>query len=178
MRTKNTPMEKNILILVVIWWAILLYLIVVFLSLRGKVKKMNEIESAIIELYYNKINKLPALIEIMKQHTTHGDICTEMVRLHRATVITRVDSVYDLLELNRRIQREFNFLMKVSAKIKDLHRNGNFLYIRDFLTFYEININKLIVEYNREVARYNTIRSLKNYSILGIFLPISRKMMI
>jgi hypothetical protein len=101
-----------------------------------------------------------------------------MIRLHRATIITRIDSIYDLLELNNRIHREFLFLMKVSAKIRDLHRNGNFLYIRDFLAFYETNINKLILEYNREVIDYNNLVVLKNYSLIGLFVPIQKKLTI
>jgi hypothetical protein len=102
----------------------------------------------------------------MKLHTVHGDICTEMIRLHRAAIVSRTESVYDFLELNSRIQREFSFLMKVSAKIQDLHRDGNFLYIRDFLMFYEMNMTRMIESYNRSVTDYNRLIVYKNYSLI------------
>ena len=133
-------------------------------------------ERLALEFFYGKVNKIPAFVEIIKKYTIHSDICIEMIRLHRATIVTRIESIYDLLELNDRIQKEFAFLMKISAQIKNLQRDGNFLYIRDFAVFYETNIKKVIEETNLDITKYNRLVLMKNFSILGILIPVQKKL--
>ncbi len=171
-------MNKIELYSVFIWGFLTVYLVTVLFLLSQKNRQIHHTEEAIIEMFYAKINKIPALVEIMKKYTVHTDICSEMIVLHRAAVITRIRSVYDLLELNDRLQREFSFLMKISAKIQNLHRDGNFLYIRDFLMFYETNIKKLISEMNTEIQKYNKTIGTKNLSIVGMLIPVGKKLVI
>lgn len=134
-------------------------------------KKIQERERVIIGLYKEKIDKIPAFIEIMRKYTPYNDIFLELTHLHKIAIISNVTSIYDLLEGNSRIHREFLFLMKVSAKVRDLHRDGNFLYIRDFIIFYESGITKELLFLNRDMERYNSLLQKKNFTLIGLLFP-------
>lgn len=83
-----------------------------------------------------------------------------------------------MLENNSRIHREFLFLMKVSVHIRNLYRNGNFLYIRDFIIFYENTISKELLFLNSDIERYNRLLQKKDLTIIGLFFPFKKYMKI
>jgi len=66
--------------------------------------------------------------------------------------------------------------MKVSAHIRDLHKNGNFLYIRDFITFYENTIAKEILFLNSDIETYNRLLQKKDLTIVGLLFPFKKRM--
>ena len=133
-------------------------------------------EHEIIALYKEKIDKIPAFIEIMSKNTAHKDIFLEMTHLHKVAIISNITSIYDLLENNSRIHREFLFLMKVSVRMQNLHKNGNFLYIRDFIIFYENTIAREILFLNSEIEHYNNLLQKKDFTILGLLFPLKKIM--
>ncbi len=133
-------------------------------------------EREIIALYKEKIDKVPAFIEIMSKNTAHKDIFLELTHLHKIAIISNVSSIYDLLENNGRIHREFLFLMKVSARMQGLHKNGNFLYIRDFIIFYENTISKELLFLNSDIEKYNALLHKKNLTIIGLLFPLNKVM--
>ncbi len=141
------------------------------ISLR---KSIQEREGKIIWLYEDKINKIPALIEIMSKYTSYTDIFIEIIHLHKIAIISRTNSIYDLLENNGRIHREFLFLMKVSAHIWQLHKDGNFLYIRDFIIFYESTINKELLYLDSDIIAYNRVVQRKNLTLIGLVFPLKK----
>ncbi|MDD5376795.1 MAG: hypothetical protein PHH16_01630 [Candidatus Gracilibacteria bacterium] len=150
---------------------------IVFLSRAILLSKaIQRREQKIISLYKEKIDKIPAFIEIMSKHTAYKDIFLELIHLHKVAIISHVGSIYDLLENNSRIHREFLFLMKVSARIQDLHRNGNFLYIRDFIIFYENTLSKELLFLNSDIECYNRLLQKKNLTIVGLLFPFKKRM--
>jgi len=48
---------------------------------QGKIIK-NE-ENEIISLFFSKVNKLPAFIEIMKKYVNYPDVFEELIHLHK-----------------------------------------------------------------------------------------------
>lgn len=153
-----------------------IFSIVFFLRLLKMVSSIRKKEREIIALYKEKIDKVPAFIEIMSKHTTHKDIFLELTHLHKIAIISNISSIYDLLENNGRIHREFLFLMKVSARVQGLHKNGNFLYIRDFIIFYENTISKELLFLNSDIERYNELLHKKNLTIIGLLFPLNKVM--
>lgn len=135
-----------------------------------------EREKKIISLYREKIDKLPALIEIMSKNTDHKDIFLEAIHLHKIAIISNVVSIYDLLENNSRIHREFLFLMKISVRLPNMHKNGNFLYIRDFIIFYESTIAKELLFLDSDIERYNKLLQKKDFTIIGLLFPFKKRM--
>lgn len=144
--------------------------------IKNAYKNINAKETYIIEVFFWKVNKIPALVEIMKQYTNHPDIFEDILYLHKLGIIYNIKTIYDLLELNKKINREFQFLMKLSAKIPELHRDGNFLYIRNYVIFYENSLEKTIDTLNNDFASYNRLIKIKNLSILGFLFPFQEKM--
>ena len=114
-------MDK-ISIIYVILACIILYNAVVLLKIKSVSKKVRQRENKIIDLFYSKVNKIPPLVELMRNSTKHEDIFEDIIYLHKLGIIYNVRSIYDILEINDKIHKEFQFLMKLSAKIPNLHR--------------------------------------------------------
>lgn len=66
--------------------------------------------------------------------------------------------------------------MKVSAHVQYLHKNGNFLYIRDFIVFYENTISKELLFLNSDIERYNGLLQKKDLTIVGLLFPFKKRM--
>jgi len=171
-------MKELIYIVSWIFAFIIIYNLVIFIIIKLALKRIKHKESEIIELFFSKINKVPSLVEIMKKYTNHPDIFEDTIYIHKLWIIYNIHSVYDLLEPNFRLDREFQFLMNLSAKIKELHKNGNFLYIRNYIIFYKNNIDKRFKEINIDFEKYNKLVKLKNISILWLIIPFQEKIII
>lgn len=157
---------------------IVLYTVVIYVYFLNIKKQSNIKEQELIENFYYKVNKIPSMVEIMKKYTNHPDIFEDIIHLHKLSMVSKIDSIYDMLELNLRIHREFEFLMKLSNKIKNLHKDGNFLYIRNHVIFFEKTITEEISWVNRIFSKLNKIISLKNLFFIGFLLPSSKKILI
>lgn len=168
-------MEKLIYIVGAIFTFIIFYNFIIYILIKISLKKIRNKEQEIIELFFSKINKVPSLIEIMKKYTNHPDIFEDTILIHKYWIIHNIKSIEDLRELNYRLHREFQFLMNLSSKIRELHRDGNFLYIRNYIIFYENNINKLLKETNIHLDKYNRLVKFKNVSILWLLFPYREK---
>lgn len=47
-------------------------------------------EQKIIALYREKIDKIPAFVEIMSKHTAYKDIFLEVIHLHKVAIISSI----------------------------------------------------------------------------------------
>ncbi len=149
---------------------------VLFFQIAFMRKTIENREQKIISLYKEKIDKVPAFVEIMSKNTDHKDIFLEVIHLHKIAIISNILSIYDLLENNSRIHREFLFLMKVSVRLRDLNKNGNFLYIRDFIVFYENTISRELLFLNMDIERYNRLLQKKDLTLVGLFFPFKKRL--
>ena len=76
-------MNNIVIALIVIFGIIALYNIVIVLFLISVGKQILDLESEIIELFYSKVNKIPAMVEIMRRYTKHPDIFEDIIYLHK-----------------------------------------------------------------------------------------------
>lgn len=171
-------MKDIIYIFLVIFWALAIYNVIIWILLINISKKIAIKEEKIIELFYSKVNKIPAVVEIMKRYTKHPSVFEDIIYFHKMWIITNIWSIYDLLDLNHRIHREFQFLMKLSTKINTLHKDWNFLYIRNYVIFYEHTLEKEISYINDLFQKQNHLVNLKNISIIWLLIPIDKKVVI
>lgn len=128
-------------------------------------------ESHLVDLYISKIGKIPAIIETMRPYVADEKVFAELIHLHRDAMIGSSASIYDILGNNLKIQREFQFLMKLSVQIPELQKKEYFLYMRDFIIKYEKNMRSYFSSVNHAIKSYNNFITLKNLTVIGYFLP-------
>lgn len=169
-------MQNNkLLFILILALVLILYHAFVLIKIRKQAKIIKNDEKEIINLFFAKVNKLPAFIEIMKKYVNYPDVFEELIHLHKLWIIYNISSIYDLLSLNSRINKEFIFLMKLSAKIQDIHKDWNFLYIKNYIIFYEKDIEKEISEISSKIEDYNKLLKIKNYLLIWLLFPFSEK---
>lgn len=140
----------------------MLYLSVFFI-LRRQVLSM---ERKIIDIFLKKTSKIPALIEVMRPFVAEQKSFDSTIELHMEAMMQAVDSLYSVLAINTKIEKEYSFLMKLSVQIAELQKNEQFLYIRDFIMQYEREMRAQFAGYNVSVQRWNRFVSIKNYTLI------------
>lgn len=132
-------------------------------------------ERIIVWSFLAKVSKIPALIEVMRPYVVDMSVFDEITSLHSSSMIHRYEGIYDLLEQNARIEREFLFLMKLSVQVQLLQKNEYFLYMRDFIIQHERDIYVHFSLYNNAVRSWNTFVFIKNCTLIGMMLPWYKK---
>ena len=141
---------------------------VIYIVLSNRVKL---VEGRLLDLFLKKTSKIPALIEVMRPYVSKKESFASIVELHTRIMIEEYRSLYDILGHNARMQRDLIFLMNLSMQIPELQKHEYFLYIRDFMVDYELQIRKLLKEVNRAIREYNTYIRMRNMTIVGKILP-------
>ena len=119
-----------------------------FQCIRATIR-MSHLQKEIVELFHDKINKLPILVESLRTHIYAEDkVFSELIVLHERVVLEDYTNVYDLIEANARIHEKIALVMKVASKNYNTNLVGGFLYARDFILFYETNMKKKLDVYN------------------------------
>lgn len=136
---------------------------------------VSQSENNIIRIFLWKVNKIPALIEVMRPYVVDEKAFSALVNLHSEVMVYRHDSIYDLLEYNAKIQNQFLFLMKLSVQIPELQKHEYFLYIRDFIIKYDRQMVQDFIWYNRVARIWNHFVFIKNSTLFGLFLPGMKK---
>lgn len=111
----------------------------------------------------------------MRPYIARHEAFDPLIHLHTGIMIEEVRSIYDLLEHNARMQKEFLFLMQLSTQVPELQKHEYFLYIRDFIIEYERRMRSQYVQINRGTHAWNTFIRYKNYTIIGYLLPGSSR---
>lgn len=132
-------------------------------------------ESSLVSVFLSKIAKIPSIIEVMRPYVFDKKVFDTITGLHSEAMIHRTDTIYDLLELNARIEHEFLFLMKLSVQIPELQKDEYFLYIRDFIMRYERDMRSYFSQVNMVILAWNRFVTLKNASIIWYLLPWKEK---
>lgn len=157
---------------------VFIYLIIVFVLILNLSKKIKNREGIIIELFFHKVNKIPALIELMKKYTRHPDVFGDLLYLHKLWIIYNIESIYDLLDLNYKIHREFTFLIKLAYKIPEITSKWNFHYIKNKIGYIEENLEKELNILNIDFNKFNRLIKLKNISIIWMLFDFDEKIVI
>lgn len=171
-------METFIDFIIILFWLFCIYIVLIVSLLKLQLNKIEEIEEQIIDQFFAKINKIPALVEIMKKYIKKDDIYEDIIYLHKLWIIYNVDGIYSILNLNFRTYKELQFLIKLSQRIPEITKNWNFLYIKNYISFHEKDIEKEIWIINIEFAKYNKLITLKNLSVIWLLYPLEKRILI
>ena len=155
-------------------WA---FLLLIFLGLyiliyRLLSSKINKTEKYIVDIFLQKISKIPSVIEVMRPYVSDTKIAFDlMTHLHSEWIIYEYSSIHSLLEHNARINDQYWFLMRLSMAIPVLQKDAYFLYIRDFVMSYDLEMKKQLPIMNNLFHKWNRFVRIKNATIIGYILP-------
>ncbi len=165
---------NNITIFVICVFVLLSIYWIVYRILLLKIKKS---EQYIIDIFLQKIAKIPAVIEVMRPYVVDQKSAFELItKLHSDWIIHEYWSIHSLMEQNARINDQYAFLMKLSMVIPDIQKSDYFLYIRDFVMSYDVLMRREIPKFNQFVKKWNMFIWIKNALLIGYFLPWNKKL--
>lgn len=144
--------------------------------LRAKTKKD---EAYVMEVFIQKISKIPAVIEVMRPYVVDEKRAFDYItELHSQSLIRNYDSIYMLLEHNARVQDQYGFLMRLSMAIPELQKHDYFIYIRDFVMKYDRMMRARFGRLNHTIILWNRFVRIKNFTLIGYLLPWTHKALI
>ncbi len=127
---------------------------------------LKNIENEIVNIFHDKVSKIPALIEVMRPYVFDEKAFNLITELHSESMIRDHSTIYNLLEHNARIHDQFLFLLKLSVHIPDLQKDAYFLYVRDFIIAYDRLMLGKFSLFNSRVAVWNRFVHLKNITLI------------
>lgn len=163
-------MNSFFIISVVVFLVVLFFCYLgIFLFLKEKIRR---IEFFVVDIFLQKISKVPALIEVMRPYVIDEKKSFElMTRLHSEAIIHEYTHIPVIMEHNARINDQYAFLMRLSMAIPELQKNSYFIYIRDYIIDYDRHMRGNLPEYNRLIKNWNRFIYIKNITIIGYLLP-------
>ncbi|MCD5374913.1 LemA family protein [Candidatus Gracilibacteria bacterium] len=126
----------------------------------------------------SRTDVFPALSEITKNHMSrHEEIFAEVLSLRKKefSLLGVSQSFEGFLEVEGHIHHEINFIFQVCNKNPKLLKEKRFLYIRDVMIEKSSQIAGEMKKYRKIIEIYNQIIKYKNFSILGLILPFTKK---
>ena len=159
-----------ILLLIIV--LIIVFLVIYTATYVVLTRRIREREELVVDMFLQKIAKIPAVIEVMRPHVIDEHLAFDlMTRLHSEAIIHTYDNIPMLLEHNARINDQYAFLMRLSMAIPELQRDAYFIYIRDFVMGYDRTIRSELPLYDALIQQWNQFITIKNWSIIGYLLP-------
>lgn len=131
-----------------------------------------------MRLFASRSDNITALHEVSKQEIQkHSEIFQEVLSLRKKefSLMDISHSLEGCIELEKHIHHEINFIFQVCNKNPKLLKKKEFLYIRDIMMQKSHQIGIEMKKYKKIIEIYNTLIQIKNYSLIGLVLPFSKK---
>lgn len=162
-----------VIFLSILWSIFILFLIFLFL-LQNKINILNKY---IYDLFSEKNNLIPSIYDVTKkQLTKHDEIFHHILDL-RTQDFWENNVAHDIvhkMKTYEQIHSELNFIFKVANKHPKLLKNERFLFVRDLIIEKSYSISQKLELYKTISKKFNKLVTIKNYSIIGLFIPISK----
>lgn len=139
--------------------------------------KIKNLENDIIFLLNQRINLIPCLYEISNEYLEkHEEIFKESLKLRKINFVDKSLSkwLYETLNNHQKVHNELNFIFRVCNKHQKLTKKWNFVYIRELIIDRSLIISRKLDLYKKISQKTNKLISIKNYSIIWLFIPISK----
>lgn len=141
-------------------------------------KKINRLEKIIRITFRFRTSLIPSLYEVTQANfVKHELIFRHILNLRMEEILNNrfIWDIEELLAIESKIHKELNFIFKVSHKHEKLQKNPKFIYVRDLFVESSHSIGEKLELYRKIVVLYNRYIKIKNYSIIGLLLPIKMK---
>lgn len=141
---------------------------------KSKIKKF---EKKIQRLFSQRSNLIPSIYDITLSRVSKHSEIFQQIRYLRTKDFSENSVLYDLahkIQTYQQIHNELNFIFKITNKHPELLKNKKFLYIRDLVIEHSHQISVSLQLYKKISHTYNTMITIKNWTIIGLCIPIQR----
>ena len=164
--------------LLILWFTIFILLILSWIYFYIFQKRINRIESSIIESFLERTDSIIGIYEITASYLEkHTEIFHEILNLRKTEFNLKELShnIEAFFELESVIHHELNFIFQVCNVHPKLQKDKRFLYMLDIILTKSSSIWSEIKIYNKYIEIFNTMIQYKNYSVIWLLLPFHKK---
>lgn len=150
-------------------WAIYNYFLYVFSQ------KITSLEYNILHIFQKRLNLVPSLYDTSKSYISkHHEVFEEILKLKKQQLYTENDFETSL-KLQWYIHHELNFIFTVINKNVPIQKNGKYLLLKDLFIENSAEIGRKMILHKKISQKFNFFLSLKNFTLIGIFVRIEEK---
>lgn len=162
------------------WSIIIIIIFILFfifnLLLISFDKKIQRLEKQIILLFEKRTHLVPSLYEVTKKYLNkHTEVFQEITRLRKIEFSNYNESFLQRVQIETLIHHELNFIFKVANQHQKIQKDEKFLLIRDLFLDNSYEIGKKVEVYKKVISLLNKWVSLKNFTLIWIFIPIEKR---
>lgn len=140
-------------------------------------KKVQKLEKQIILLFEKRTHLVPSLYEVTKKYLNkHQEVFQEITHLRKIEFSNYNESFLQRIQTETLIHHELNFIFKVANQHQKIQKDEKFLLIRDLFLDNSYEIGKKIEVYKKVISLLNKWIQLKNFTLIGIFISIEKRM--
>lgn len=143
--------------------------------------KLEKLEKRIKQLFVSRSDAIPGVFEISKKYLTrHGEIFKESIRLRKTELALNNSNTkfYKIIETEWLLHHELNFIFKACNKHPSLIQDAKFNYIKEVIVDKSGEIWKKMGLYKEISKKLNKLIQIKNWTLLWLFLPIEKKVIL
>jgi len=140
-------------------------------------KKINKLEKIILIKFKEKNNQITSLYECTKPYLNkHNEIFKEALILKQKDFSENLffNNLLEKSKTYKLIHNEFNFIFRVCNKHPKINKDSKFLLIKDTVIDKSNELWKKLILYKQITDTYNKYITIKNITIIWIFIPIPK----
>jgi hypothetical protein len=162
----------------IIFWSIWLFFVWFLIFILILKNKIELLEDKIEQTFQSKNNLIPALFEVTKKDLIkHNQIFHELIKLKKTDFSEQsvYSNIHQTIYTQQKIHKELDFIFRVCHKHKKLIKDYKFYYIKELLFHRVSKLWESIALYKKIIKKYNKLITIKNLTIIWLFIPIQKK---
>lgn len=159
-------------------WIIVTLLTCFYIFLYYMKYKISLLEEKTLSSFKIKNNLMPGIYELSKNHIQkHDAVFSNIMKMRKIDFSSNLytDDFYKIIYQQQVIHKEINFIFMLCTKHRKLIQNEKFLYIREQIVNKSYEIWNYIEVYRRLCKIFNKLLHIKNFTLIGIFIPLKYK---
>ncbi len=156
------------ILLIILLYSIFLYILKI---------KIQTLEKKIIFLFWKRNDLIPSIYDITKSDfIKHNTIFEEILELRKNSIYEKKlwKNMIKIINTQKLIHNELNFIFKISEKHRKLQKNYKFLYLSDIIIEQSEKIWLYLSMYKNIAKKFNKLIFYKNLTIIWLLFPINK----
>ncbi|MDD3303086.1 MAG: LemA family protein [Candidatus Gracilibacteria bacterium] len=167
-------MILSIIVLFLSIFVMIIYIIITILNDKITIQEKN-----IQKILKQRSDLIPSLYEISRKHINkHKEVFNELISLRKIQFslnefeVSFIEFIKNEISLNH----EIRFIYNICINNKELQNDKDFLYIKKLVIEKNKLIGQNIENYKKNIKFVNNLVKIKNYTILGLFIPSQKRL--